>query len=60
MDVSKLGITADQFCQQLMEQGVLCSTRPSYQVRMVANRYVSSADVDTVIDEIKAAIGYEG
>ena len=56
LEVSKLGITAVQFSQQLKEHRVLCSTRSPYQVRMVANRDVSSVDLHTVIDTIKVVV----
>lgn len=52
MDVSKLGVSSEEFSQELAKYGILCSTRPPYQVRMVTNRHISSADIDTVTEAI--------
>ena len=53
-NTSNLKVPAKQFSNKLFEQyNIKASTRPPYQVRMVANRHISEKDVGYVIQSVK-------
>jgi threonine aldolase len=54
-DVSETGITADEICDHLKEQGVLASGFGS-SIRMVTHYDVASADIEVALREMKAVV----
>jgi threonine aldolase len=55
-DVSETGIEADEICARLQERNVLASGFGS-SIRMVTHYDVSSADIETALNEMEKAVG---
>ena len=54
-DVSETGISADEICARLKEQGVLASGFGS-SIRMVTHYDVTSADIEVALREMRKAV----
>lgn len=55
-DVSETGISADEICARLKEQGVLASGFGT-SIRMVTHYDVTSADIDAALGALKKVVG---
>lgn len=53
-DVRRLGMSSGEFAAQLERQGVLVYVRPGTRVRFVTHRLVGDADVDAVVEAVRA------
>jgi threonine aldolase len=50
------GITDGEFLRRLRDRGVLAGSSAPQRIRMVANRMVSAADVETALDAVRAVM----